>query len=47
MTVKVEGLYAFFNDNTSLANIPSDGDDGDYFEVKDAVIARIGVNWAF
>lgn len=47
VSVKVEGLYAFFDDKTSLEDMPSGGTDGDFFEVEDVLIARIGVNFRF
>ena len=45
-SVKVEGLYLFFDDSTSLATLP-DADSGDFFEFEDAVVARVGVNHQF
>ena len=46
VSVKVEGLYVRFNDSTDISDFGS-GDEGDTFKLDDAVIARLGVNWAF
>ncbi|MEM9472187.1 MAG: hypothetical protein AAGA00_09520, partial [Pseudomonadota bacterium] len=46
VTVKAEGLYVHFNDATSFEGA-GQADTGDAFELKDAAIARLGVNWAF
>jgi outer membrane immunogenic protein len=45
-TVRGEGLYYFFNDETSLEDL-DDGDTGDHVEIENAAVGRIGVNWIF
>ena len=44
VSIKVEGLYVFFDDELSLDDLV-DGADSDFFEVEDLLIARIGINF--
>lgn len=46
ISVKAEGLYVHFNDATDFEGAGA-ADTGDAFELNDAVIARLGVNWAW
>lgn len=46
LSFKVEGLWVIFDDRSDLSGLP-DGDAGDNFKLKDAYLARIGLNWHF
>jgi opacity protein-like surface antigen len=43
----VEGLYAFFDEEVDLEDLGTEGDTGDFFEVEDLLIARVGLNFRF
>ncbi len=47
LSVKVEGLYAFFDKTIDLNNELGEGTDDDFFRIEDMVVARLGVNWHF
>ncbi len=47
MSVKVEGLYTFFNDTTNLEDELGEPNTGDFFRLRDMIVARLGVNWHF
>jgi outer membrane immunogenic protein len=44
---KAEGLYFMFNDKKDTDTLTSDSDAGDFAELDDAWMARIGVNFHF
>ena len=45
LSVKVEGLYLFFNQQTDIAGLGPDGDAGDIFRMDDGFVIRVGANW--
>lgn len=47
LSVKVEGLYLFFNRQTDIADLGPDGDAGDFFRMDDGFVVRVGANWRF
>jgi outer membrane immunogenic protein len=46
-SVKTEGLFLALDKNTSIEDIGSEGDPGDFFLLDDGFVARIGANWQF
>jgi outer membrane immunogenic protein len=46
VSAKLEGLYLFFDDETSLANV-EDGTPGNFIEVDDGFVVRAGINLRF
>ena len=46
-SLKVEGDFLFFDDDTRIANLGTEGDAGDFFRVDDGFVARMGANWRF
>jgi len=47
LSIKTEGLFLAFDDYTSIKNIGSEGDPGDFFLLDDGFVARVGANWRF
>ena len=47
LSIKTEGLFLAFDDSTSILDIGSEGDPGDFFLLDDGFVARIGANWQF
>jgi outer membrane immunogenic protein len=57
VTIRAEGLYYFFDDDQSLCRDDNDctgdneklteADSGDFFELDDALVARLGINFLF
>ena len=47
LSLKVEGDFLFFDDDTSITNLGSEGDPGDFFRIDDGFVARVGANWRF
>jgi outer membrane immunogenic protein len=45
LSLKLEGDFLFFNEDTNIANIGSEGDPGDFFRIDDGFVARLGLNW--
>jgi outer membrane immunogenic protein len=46
-SVKVEGLYAFFDENESIKDRSEGGGNEGSLNIDNAVIARVGFNWRF
>ncbi|WP_119390467.1 outer membrane protein [Taklimakanibacter lacteus] len=46
LSIKAEGLYLFFDDDTSLADLPT-GASTDSLEIEDGYIVRLGANLRF
>lgn len=46
-SLKMEGDFLFFDDDTRIANLGSEGDAGDFFRIDDGFVARVGANWRF
>ena len=46
-SLKVEGDFLFFDYDTRIANLGTEGDAGDFFRVDDGFVARMGANWRF
>lgn len=46
ISVKVEGLYHAFNRRKDTNSLTSDSDAGDFAELKDIAVARLGVNYS-
>ena len=46
-SLKVEGDFLFFDDDTRIADLGTEGDAGDFFRVDDGFVARMGANWRF
>jgi outer membrane immunogenic protein len=47
VSIKVEGLYAFFDKTVDLNNQLGEGTTDDFFDLNDMVVARVGANWRF
>ncbi len=47
LSTKIEGQYLFFNDIHDIANLGSEGDAGDFFQLDDAFLVKFGVNYRF
>jgi len=45
LSVKTEGLAMFFNEFESLEKFGNNGDPGDFVNLNDAFVFRLGVNW--
>jgi outer membrane immunogenic protein len=45
LSVKAEGLYLAFDEDTSLANVSGVGVPGDSLEIDDSFLFRLGGNW--
>ncbi len=46
-SLRAEGLYYFFDDETSLDGVTSFAEDGDFFSLEDVIVGRIGLNFRF
>ena len=46
LSVFAEALWAFFDDRTDLETV-REGTSGDFVEIQDMVIGRVGFNWRF
>lgn len=46
-SVKAEGLYFWFNDDQSIANLTDDTDEDDFIDFRNAWMLRVGVNYHF
>ncbi len=47
LSLKLEGLFLFFDEDTDIEDIGSEGEPGDFFRIDDGFIARLGANWRF
>ena len=47
LSLKLEGLFLFFDEDTDIEDIGSEGEPGDFFRIDDGFVARLGANWRF
>ena len=47
LSAKVDGLFVFFDDTTGIQHIGNEGDRGDFFQIDDGFLVRVGANWRF
>jgi opacity protein-like surface antigen len=47
LSLKTEGMFLTFADETSIEDIGSEGDRGNFFLIDDGFVARLGANWRF
>jgi hypothetical protein len=47
LSLKLEGLFLFFDEDTKIEDIGSESEPGDFFRIDDGFVARLGANWRF